>query len=158
VTASKRNWVDQFAGTAGTGQVRLSATIGANEHLRHVRVVGSQIFLPYPTNVISDNGAWMGILAVFPASAPPIPTFANAPTWRPGWWGRPVIDSVELIANPGIASGGGLRYNFHIDFDYAPDGGGVAGALYVGSAQMYVDANHVGVNTSFTVSAWGITN
>lgn len=150
--------MDHFQGGAAASGVRLVATIGATDHLRHVRIVGSQVFQPYPTNVVSDNGCWFGVLAVFPAAAPVVPSFANAATWRSGWWGRPVIDSHEPMWLTGITSPSNFHNNFHIEFDYAIEGNGVAGGLYVGYQQMYVDANHVNPIVSYTTAAWGITN
>lgn len=150
--------MDHKTGTSAASDVRLVATIAAAEHLRHVRIVGSDCYQPYPTNVLGDNGIWLGVLAVFPAAAPVVPSFANAATWRPGFWGRAVIDSVESMTFALSSTIPGIRYNWHIDFDYAPEGGGSAGGLYVGYQQMYVDANHVTPVVGYTTRAWGITN
>jgi len=148
-------WWDAFTSAPAASSVRLSANISGTQHLRRVEVSGSMVFAPYPTNVISDNGAYIGVVTKFPAAAPPAPTLANASAWSNGWWGRPVIDSTELMYLTGGGTIPAVRYNFHIFFDYHAAGGGTAGALYVGHQQMYVDANHVAPNVSFTVRAWG---
>jgi len=148
-------WWDAFTSGPAASSVRLSANITGTQHLRRVEVSGSMVFGAYPTNVLGDNGAFIGIVTKFPVGAPPAPTQANASAWANGWWGRPVIDSVELIYLVATTNIPAVRYNFHIFFDYHAAGGGTAGALYVGHQQMYVDANHAAPNVSFTLRAWG---
>lgn len=150
---------DYWSGFQTTGFVASSviqvATMAANDHIIRVRLIGTLTFNPKPTNVMGDDGIFLGILATFPAAAPPAPTAANGNTWIHGWWGRPPITACEAVYWPPAGSLPAYRWHFDIDVPYQPDNGGSAGALYVGTQQMYVDANHATIDTSYTLSMWG---
>lgn len=153
------NIVDRFWFGGTTGFVVSSVTsvvaLAANQRLRRVLVKGNLTFQPKPTNVFADDGIYMGIVAVSPAVAPGAPTLANASQWAGGWWGRPAIKAAEKVAWPPVGSLDGYRWHFELDLPYSPDLGGAAGALYLGTQQLYVDANHLAIDTSYTVEAWG---
>ncbi len=128
----------------------------ANYHLRHVRVTGNMTWLPLPTNVVSDDGAYMGVQAVAPAVAPAVPSVANAGIWVSMFWGRPPITATEVVDDIAQAWLRPYRWFFDFEFDCNVDLGAV-GALYVGWQEIYVDANHTAPDVSYTCIATGYT-
>jgi hypothetical protein len=154
--AGARFWSSDFTSGFVANAVNRVATLNANDHVRHVRVNGNATFTPYPTAVLGDNGIWLGFLATFPAAAPVVPSFANSGTWQSGYWNRAAVDAVELAYMTGPANPPSVRYFWHLDFDYAVDGG-VAGGLYLGHQVIYVDANHALPDVSYSMTAWGFS-
>lgn len=140
-------------GTANDVQAKIPMTV--SQHPRHVRVTGAMSYLPYPTNVVGDDGLWLGIVATFPAASPAVPSVANAGQWMQGFWGRPNITATEQLFFTGGGTIASRRLYFDVEFDYEPDNGGNAGSFYIGYQQMYVDVNHVAPIVSATIQVWG---
>jgi hypothetical protein len=136
-------------------QVSQVAAFTVSQHPRHVRVTGSVTYIAYQTNVVGDDGILLGIVAAYPAVAPPIPSEANAASWVPGFWGRPNIVSTEECGSVAVPNNFLRRTYFDVEFDYEPDNGGAAGALYMGHAAIYVDANHSLPLVGASVTTWG---
>lgn len=155
MTSFPDRWSDSSTTGFVASSVNKTLVIGAADRMRHVRVVGNLTFLPKPTNVQADDGALVGVVAVFPDVAPPAPSFANRFSWDPGWWGRPPVTAVEAVYWPPAGGLPGYRWHFAFEFSFMPPGEGVAGALYIGHQQIYVDANHTAPNFSYSVDAWG---
>lgn len=125
-----------------------------SQHPRHVRVTGAVTYLQEPNNVVGDDGILLGVVATFPAAAPAVPSIANAGQWMAGFWGRPSITATEEILFPGSALPYRRTY-FDVEFDYEPNNGGNAGALYCGYQALYVDANHSLPLVAASVVTWG---
>lgn len=140
---------------ASSSDVQNKLSLTVSQHIRHVHLTGAMTYLPYPTNVVGDDGMWLGIVAVFPAATPTVPLPANASQWSQGFWGRPSITAAENLFVTGATTIPARRLYFDVEFDYEPDNGGNAGALYIGYQQMYVDPNHTTPLVSATVQVWG---
>ena len=129
----------------------------AGTRVRHVRVCGAVTYLPYPTNVVGDDGIYFGVVGVFPGAAPGVPSLANEAQWRAGFWGRPDTSATEALTYLAATIPGERRTYFTVEFDCSLGDGGGAGALYCGYQALYVDANHALPTVSASVTVWGFT-
>jgi hypothetical protein len=140
---------------ASANAVSLVQPITVSQHPRHVRVTGAVTYTSYATNVVGDDGILLGVVATFPSVAPAVPSLVNAGQWMGGFWGRPPTTATEqLIYLTGTIVGPRRTY-FDVEFDYEPENGGNAGALYVGHQALYVDPNHALPTVAATVTMWG---
>jgi hypothetical protein len=154
VTNAPKNWVIDWSTGVVASSSSLLVSLAANDHVRHIRLSGTITMVPYPTNVVGDYAVLMGLVATFPAAAPPVPSTANAQSWVAGFWGRPTIDATELMYLTGGGTIPAVRWHWHIDVDYAIDAAG-AGGLYFGHQQLFIDPNHQTPLIGFSMNAWG---